>query len=255
MKKVSLDTSRALDVLPAGTLGHASPISILPILELVPQLQPFKDAANNLETQAARAVIDSEAAYQKGTDFLTVCQEQWQQLEDLRKATKGPIDDYGKFIQSIFIPIQARVLAAKSSVNGRMLTFYRAEEKKRQDAAEAQRRANEEAAQRLAEDAQKRGDHATADAILDVATTAPVPVAAPRIGGTNTYGKATNVVKRWTASVEKPMEVLQAILDGKLPISLIDWKQVELNKVASQLKVEKTVHGLKVFQSETLQQR
>lgn len=255
MKKVSLDTTRAIDVVPAGAIGDAAPISILPILELVPQLEPFKEAATNIEGQASRAVIDSEEAFQKGADFLTVCQDRWQQLEDLRKATKGPIDDYGRFIQAIFVPLQTRFETSKTTVNDRMLAFHKAEKERREREAEEHRRRNEEAAQLLAEQAEKRGDTASAEAILEIATVAPVRQAAPRIGGTNSFGKSTNLVKRWTASVEKPMEVLQAIIDGKLPISLIDWKQVELNKVANTLKVEKVVHGLKVFQSESLQQR
>lgn len=254
MPKVSLDTTRALPIVPAGTLGQA-PISILPVLELVPQLKPFQDAAENVQAQADRAVIDSEAAFQKGTDFLTVCQDQWQQLEDLRKAVKGPIDDYARFIQSIFVPLQSKFMLAKTTVNSRMLAFHKAEEKRRADEAAAQQRANEEAAQALAEEAQKRGDHAVADAILQVATTAPVPAARPKIGGTNSFGRSTSVAKRWTATIEKPMDVLKAILEGSLPISLIEWKQAELNKVATTLKVEKVVHGLKVFQSESLQQR
>lgn len=255
MQKVSLNTSGSLEVVPAFTMGSAAPISILPILELVPQLEPFKVAADDVEAQSQRAVIDSEDAYQKGTDFLTVCTDQWQQLENLRKAVKAPIDDYGRFIQSVFVPIQTKFANAKQSVATRMLAFHQAEEKRREAEAAAHRRRNEEAAQLLAEQAQARGDHATANAILEVATTAPVPVARQRIGGTNSFGRSTAPVKRWTASVERPMEVLQAIIEGKLPISLIDWRQVELNKIASDLKVEKVVHGLKVFQTSTLQQR
>jgi hypothetical protein len=254
MTKVSLDTTNSVSIVPANT-GYSGPISILPLLELVPQLEPFKTAATNVEAQASRAVISSEEAYQKGSDFLTVCADQWQQLEDLRKAVKNPIDDYAKLIQSIFVPLQRRFEAAKSSVNAKMLAFHKAEEARRKAEEDKQRRINEEAAQRLAEEAAQRGDHAVADAILDVATQAPVMTSRPRIGGTNSFGRSTAVTKRWTASVDKPMEVLQAIIDGKLPISLIDWKQVELNKVATTLKVEKTVMGLKVFQSESLQQR
>lgn len=254
MQKVSLDTSKAVSLVPPGA-GFTGPISILPILELVPQLEPFKVAAANVEAQAERAVIDSEAAWQKGSDFLTVCGDQWDQLEDLRKAMKGPIDDYAAFIQTIFKPIQKRFLDAKLLVSDRMHAFQKAEKARRDQQEADQRRANEKAAEELAAAAEARGDTQTANAILDVATMAPIARSAPRLGGTNSFGRSTNVVKRWTASVESPMEVLQAILQGKLPISLIEWKQAEINKVATTLKVEKTVLGLKVYQSETLQQR
>jgi hypothetical protein len=245
--KVSLVTTDALVV--------ASDISILPILKLAPQLEPFKAAAENLEAQAERAVIDSEDAWQRGSDFETICQQRWDQLEALRKAAKGPVDDYGKLIQSLFVPILARYKAAREKVNAKRLTFYKTEGAKRQAAAEAVRRANEEAALKLAEEAQKSGDAAGAAAILEVATMTPKSVPALRLGGTNTFGKSSNVTKRWTATVENPMEVLKAILAGNVPISIVDWKQVELNKVAASLKVEKSVFGLKIQQAENLQQR
>lgn len=245
--KVSLVTTDAVP-LSAG-------ISVLPALALVPQLEPFKRAVENLEAQADRAVIDSESAYQKGSDFETICSDNWNQLEDLRKAVKGPVDDYGKFIQSLFVPLQTRFKAAKEAVNSKRLAWWRAEDKRQKEAAEAVRRANEEAALKLAEQAEKSGDTAGAAAIMEVATMAPAPKPAMRVGGRNTFGKSDNLTKRWTASVENPMEVLKAILEGKVPISILEWKQAELNKVASQLKVEKSIFGLKIFQTESLQQR
>lgn len=247
MEKVSLVTTDAVPL----TTG----ISVLPALALVPQLEPFRKAVENLEAQAIRALIDSEAAYQKGSDFETVCSDNWTQLETLRKATKGPIDDYGKFVQSLFVPLQTRFADTKSIVNAKRLAWFKAEQKRQEDAAEAVRKANEEAAQKLAEQAEKSGDTAGAEAILEVATMAPTLRPTMRVGGRNTFGKSDSLAKRWTASVENPMEVLKAILEGKVPISVIDWKQVEFNKIASQLKVEKTVFGLKIYQTESLQQR
>jgi hypothetical protein len=244
---VSLNTTDAIVV--------SSDISILPILKLVPQLEPFKEAATKLEAMAERAVIDSEDAYQRGSDFETICRQRFDQIETLRKATKKPIDDYGKLVQSIFLPIQERFTAARAKVNAKRLTFYKAEEKKRLDAAEAIRKTNEAAALKLAEEAEKSGDAAGAAAILDVATMPAQAVAPLKLGGTNTYGKSTNLTKRWTASVDNPMALLNAILAGNVPISIIEWKQVELNKVAASLKVEKTVFGLKVYQTESLGQR
>lgn len=254
-KKVSLDTSKAVLLAPEGTFEGRG-ISILPVLELDPQLKPFRDAAANVIAQSERALIDSEAAWQKGSDFLTVCDEQWDQLEALRKAMKGPVDDYGKFIQSLFVPLQAKFTAAKTTVSERMRLFQVAEEAKRKAAAAAVQKANEEAAAKLAEEAEKRGDTAGAEAILQVATMTPVTPAPLRLGGTNSFGKSTSTVKRWTGSVESPMDVLKAIIAGQLPISIIkEWSQVDINRIAANLKVEKTVHGLKLFQSSNIQQR
>jgi hypothetical protein len=247
MTKVSLVTTDAVAL--------STGISVLPALSLIPQLEPFKAAVANLEAQAQRALIDSEESWQRGSDFETICAQHWEQLEDLRKAVKGPIDDYAKFIQALFLPLQQRFRAAKELVNTKRLTFQRAEQKRREAAAEAIRRANEEATLKLAAEREAQGDTQSAQAIMDMAVMLPLRQPSLRLGGRNTFGKSDSIAKRWTASVEQPMEVLKAILAGHIPMSVIDWKQAELNKVASSLKVEKTVHGLKIFQTETLQQR
>lgn len=231
-------------------------INVLPALKLIPVLAPFKVGADNVDGQAGRAVIDTEEAYGKASNLATICQQNWDQLEDLRKAVKGPVDDYAKFIQALFVPLQLKFKAAKDTTLAKMLTFQKAETARRAAAAEAVRKANEEAAQKLAEEAQERGDTATASAILDVATMAPVPVAAPRFTGSNAFGKSTSARKVWVASVAEPMVVLKAIIDGKLPISLIkEWSTSELNRIAGAVKAETTSNGLKIEFKESLQQR
>lgn len=54
-----------VEILPKVTLSHEGElaldtgVSVLPALRLVPQLEPFKLAVAELETQGARAVINS----------------------------------------------------------------------------------------------------------------------------------------------------------------------------------------------------
>lgn len=254
MSKVELITKDAVAIIPAEA-GYGSPISILPILALVPQLEPFKTAAANIEDQSTRIVIDSEAAYQKGSEFMSICTMNWDQLEDLRKAVKGPVDDYGKFIQALFVPLQTRFKAAKEIAETRMLAFTKAEKKRRDDAEALVRKANEEAALKLAAEAEAKGDVAQAESIMEVAVMAPAPRPAVRYGGSNSFGRSTNLVKRWTATVENPMETLKAIIDGKLPISILEWKQAELNKCATKVGVVSKTLGLNIYQTESLQQR
>ena len=242
--------------LPPGALTVANGISILPALKLVPALEPFKAAATDLEAQGERAVIDTDEAYQKGSDFLTLCDQQWRQLEDLRKATKGPVDDYGKFIQGLFLPIQSRFVAVKEGMKARMLSYQKAAEARRLEAERKVRAAQEAAALELAEQEAKGGNTAAADAILEAASAA-VPARAPprKIGGSNTFGRSTHVAETWVGRVVEPMEVLKAIIAGQLPVTLLEWRQVELNQVARSVKVEGTYRGLKIEKVEGLRQR
>jgi len=242
--------------LPVGSLAVADGISILPALKLVPVLEPFKVAAADLEAQFERAVIDTDEAFARGSDFLSVCEQQWKQLEDLRKATKGPVDDYGKFIQTLFLPIQSRFASVKSAMQGRMLGYQKAAEARQREAEAKVRKAQEAAALELADQEAKSGNVAAADAILDAATAVP-PARAParKITGSNTFGKSTHIAESWQGRVIEPMEVLKAIIAGQLPITLLEWRQAELNAVARQVKVEGIYRGLKVEKVEGLRQR
>lgn len=250
-----------VEILPKVTLSHEGElaldtgVSVLPALRLVPQLEPFKLAVAELETQGARAVINSVDTYQRGSEFLSFCASNWDQMEVLRVAVKKPIDDYAKFIQSLFVPTQNRFTAIKNAVAAKMLTFKKAEDARVAAEQERIRKANEEAALKLAAESESRGDTAGASALLEVATMMPVAYAAPRLGGRNSMGKSTGTTKRWVGSVENPMVLLKAIIDGKVPISVIEWRTAELNKIAAGLRVTATVNGIKMEQSETLGQR
>lgn len=239
----------------SSDLAIGENMSVLPVLKLVPQLEPFKVAAAELEAQLERAVIDSVDAWQRGSDYVSICDQNWKQLEDLRNSVKRPINDYAAFVQTIFVPLQDRYKRVKIAMTGRMFEFKKAEDARAKAAEEAQRKRNEDAAVKLAEEAEKSGDSAGAAALLEVATMAPLPAPAPRLGTRNSFGKAMVPTKRWVGTVDNPMETLKAIIDGKVSISILEWRQSELNKFAANLKVEKTVFGIKLFQSETLGQR
>ena len=64
-----------------------------------------------------------------------------------------------------------------------------------------------------------------------------------------------NPVKTVGSQIVEPMEVLKAIIAGQLPVTLLEWRQVELNQVARSVKVEGTYRGLKIEKVEGLRQR
>lgn len=249
-KAVTLQAPGQVEGMPAGQA-----ISVLPVLELIPQLVVFDERAAELEEMEKRAVIDSADAYMRGSDFETICKTNFDQLEAVRKAVKGPVDDYAKLIQSIFLPKQGRFTAVGKLMNAKRLAYHKAEEKRLADEAAAQRQKNEEEMLKLAEQTQAAGDTKGAAAILEAAVVAPVSVPQVRIGGSNSFGMSSSMTKRWVGSVEKPFEVLAAIISGKFPIDMIEFKQAEMNAAAKKIGVKGTFNGLKVDQSETLGNR
>lgn len=241
---------------PSGALTVATGISILPVLSLAPTLVPFENAAAELEDQLSRAVIDSDEAYAKGSEFLSLCAHMGGQLETLRKSVKGPIDDYGKLIQTMFLPKLERFKAAGKTMSERMLAYHQAAEARRREAEEKTRRAQEEAALALAAEQEAKGDTAGAGAILEAATVQPATRAPPRkIGGSNSMGRSTHVAVSWEGRVAEPMVTLKAIIDGKLPITILEWRHAELNRIARDVGVEGVHSGIKVSKVEGLRQR
>lgn len=257
--KVEVSQEKAITLQPPAAASAEAPathaISVLPVLELLPQLVVFDERAQELEEMETRAVIDSADAYTRGSDFETICKTNFDQLEALRKAVKGPVDDYAKLIQSIFVPKQSRFNAVSKLMNAKRTVYYKAEQARLEKEAADQRKKNEEDMLTLAEQTEAAGDAKGAAAILEAATTAPVPVAPVRIGGSNSFGKSSSMTKRWVGTVEKPFEVLAAIISGKYPIDMIQFQQAELNAAAKKIGAKGTFNGLKVDQSETLGNR
>lgn len=256
---VVVSTAKAVTLQPPTPAQGVAPatqaISVLPVLELLPQLVVFDERAQELEEMQLRAVIDSADAYTRGSDFETICKNNFEQLEVMRKTVKGPVDDYAKLIQSIFVPKQTRFTAVSKLMNAKRTVYHKAEEKRLADEAAAQAKKNEEEMLKLAEQTEAAGDAKGAAAILEAAVVAPVPVSQVRIGGSNSFGKSSSITKRWVGTVEKPFEVLAAIISGKYPIDMIEFKQIELNSAAKKIGAKGTFNGLKVDQSETLGNR
>lgn len=242
-------------LLPDHDIGNG--VILMPPLELVRQMGPFAQNALELSDQAERAVIDTDAAYQIGTEFMSTCTQQFNVIEELRKKAKQPVDDLAKYIQGQTVPSQNLLNLAKGKIERLMLAYRRKVEAERQAAAEIIRKQQEAETLKLAEQEEAKGNTGVASAILDAAT-APVPVrAAAPIGGmrTNSMGRSTNLASTWVGTAAEPMKMLQAIIDGKLSIACIEWKAGELNKAAKTIGVEGVHNGLKVEKSESLRQR
>jgi hypothetical protein len=252
--------SQALTAIPVKEDGLeiAPGISMLPALRIQASLVPLKKRGEELMAMAQRAVIDSPESYARGVKYLSLSKEYFDQVETYRKSVKGPIDDYGKFIQSIFKPLLEMAKnpigrnGGSDIVSAKMLTYQQEEERKAREKQEAERKAREEEARRLAEEERAKGNTEVAAAIEDAAAAAPAPRVETAISNVRVDGARAQVTKTWTGEVIKPMVVLQAILDGKVPISVIDWSQSGLNAHARDLKVEGEFNGIKIFEKSSL---
>jgi len=214
---------------------------ILTPSSLLTHSQPLIDNANNLTEQAERADVTDAESFDNATDFVKICQTQFNAAEDARKAVTGPLNDHVKWINAQFKPITNALTAAKSKVSMKAAAWKREEDKRVAAEAEEARKAAEEQAIKDAEAASEAGDEERAEAILDIAAETPAPVSkAPAARGAIT-GATGSTRTTWKGEVkfDDVQDVCKAIAEGKLPTNMVkDWNKNVMNDIAKRVGAE-----------------
>jgi len=193
--------------------------------------------------------------------FLQTAKQNADQLEVYRRSVKGPIDDYGAYIQSLFLPLITALRLDKDKtgayhiVGNKLLAYDREEARKAQVAADALRETQRLAAEKLAEEERKKGNVEVAEAIVEAAAAAPPPVVQTPATNMSVGGFRAGTRKVWKGEVDSAFDVLRAILDGKVSLSVIEWKPAELNKYAAEKKLAGTHNGIKCAEVDSLATR
>jgi len=231
---------------PTAMLAASDTISIAPAFEIARSLAPMKTAADSLLEQAKRAEVHDQESADKASLFLSVVKNKADRLESYRRSVKKPVDDYAAFIQSLFRPISDCLSDAKKLVSSKASDYLVEQERKLREEREAERRRQEEAALKIAAEAEAAGDAAGAEMILDASLKQkPEPKSATPPQVTNSLGGKLGLRRTWKGTVASPETVLRAILDGRLPWSLISWNQAALNEVARGIGQEGVFVGVR----------
>lgn len=256
----SKTTSLALQKAPALPAVSLAPgISIVPLLQLQGDLEPFEAAAADVEGQCSRAEISTLESYQAGSDILSAAQAQLVLLEDLRVSVKKPADDYGTMVQKLVNPLKLRFSEAKLQLTAKMLKWRNAEEARQRAAQDEVRKQQEAEAARLAEEARAKGNEATAARIEEMVAAAPT-APAPRISVPNYAGKTHGKRVYWLGEVHDQMEILRQVVAGKLPIHVVEFSKSGMNAEADKYikslpevdQKEQTYLGIRITKSEKL---
>lgn len=255
-----ISEAQALTTMAVGEQGLevAPGFSLMPSLRIAASLVPLRRKANELVAMAERAVIDSPEKYERGVQYLALVKQTYDQLETYRVSVKKPIDDYSKYIQSLFMPL-INLLRNDSNRTGghhvvarKMLAYKQAEEKKAADKAEEERLKRAAEAQTLADQERAAGNTESAAAIEEAAAAAPAPQVQSAVSNVRVAGAAVQTRVSWNGKVEKPMEVLKAIIEGKVPMNVLEWRQAGLNEFARTLKTKGEFFGIAVSDEESL---
>lgn len=198
-------------------------------------LTEYEEAAANLQAQADRAVIDSQEAYATGGDLIKVARSHAAKAEDLRKELTTPLHQLKTFIDGQFKGPKSAFDKVRSTIEGKMKVWQRAEQERiRKEAEEERKRLEEEA---LARAEQEKGEDQ--DRVLEEAAVAGQTLVDDAKVGTQrgNYG-STGTRKVYRTEVLDTKQFLKSLIAmadaGEINDlgAIIEFRKSGLNKLA-----------------------
>lgn len=214
--------------------------------ELIDEVAGMPEAYKNL---AVKTLEDCEFA----ANVLKESKASIKILEDRRKLITSPMDAAKKSVMDLFRPAVDAAAKLEKIIKPKISAYYSEQERLQKiaeaEAAEKQRKEREKL-EAQADKARAKGQIEKAEA-LEVQSVTQVSVVAPapqRVSG-------VSVRKSWVAEVTDPIAVCKLIAEGLIPPTVLDFKQSELNKIASTWQNSKEFAGLKISQQSIVASR
>lgn len=198
---------------------------------------------------ASRAVIDSADTMSRGADLAKQLKALAKRAEEERVAIVKPFNDGVKAINERFKALINPLLEAARAVEGKMLAYTQEQNRIAREAQEAQRKAQEEEAARLAAEAAAR--QSTEPMVsVPVATppAAPVtPVTTPPAITRGVMGSTASIRKTWTYELVDIQALAAARPDLVIPASA---------KINEEIRGKGgEIPGLRIYQQESMSVR
>lgn len=207
---------------------------IISTADLAMTVTNLQASADDLLSQAERATVDDQKAYEKGTDFRKIVSGIKKRADDKRKELVEPSGRRVRTINAEFKKVKDTLDQADTAVKTKMLGWYSAEQARIRKENERKRKVAEEAALEAAEKVEEEGDAATAEAILNMASEVPEADDRPAIGRGELTGATSVASTVWTGRVDNIKDACRAIADGLLPEDTVVFPQSKLNALARQ---------------------
>ena len=204
----------------------------------------FDASSTDITKRASEIVVDDAKSAEEAGEMLQTIKSlkkevetYWKPITDAtNKAHKAATGKRGEMLG----PIEA----VSSTLRGKVGVYQQkveAEERKRQQEADRLQREQEAAAKKAEEDRRleealhlkKMGKEEEAEAVISAPVEVPVPIPTPIVAPAPKVAKGIGTMKRWTAELVDIKVLMQAIIDGKAPPTLVEFNQ----KVASQMAV------------------
>jgi dsDNA-specific endonuclease/ATPase MutS2 len=217
------------------------------------EVMELEQKALAIDTQAREVSIKNQEGYDRANDFLKAIKG----MQAKVKETFRPIIEKAYSAHKEAVAQEKKhmepLLMAYDLVNGKMLGFYREQERIRQEAerklqAEAEKKRQEALAK--AEEARAVGKEAKAERFEEKAASVVAPTLAPM------FDKGSAVIKKlYHAEVYDLMALVKAIAAGQAPIVLVEANMPVLNAQARALKDMMAYPGVKAVAEDNLSTR
>lgn len=218
----------------------ASTELIIATADLALKTNDYAQKADNLLDQAKRAEINDIPSFEKAQTFVGIAGNIHSNLETERKQIIEPYDKRVRFVNAQFKPVRDKLEEAMNTVKTKAQSFERSERARLERERQAQQRAAEDEALRVAGEREAAGDAAGADAIVEMATNVQLPKAklvVPRSEITGTKFKTRRV---WEGRAANIKELCAAIGRGDLPEDIVEFKKSRLNEIAKEWAAART---------------
>lgn len=204
----------------------------------------FAELANSI-------VITNQDELEKAAKFLTENKSEQDRLDKDRRELVDPLNAVVKNINGKYKPISDALTLAESIVKKKVSAYIteqerlqRVEQARLNELAEKQR----ERLEVRADKAEEKGDDSKAQALRDTASTVVAVAAAPQVHAVAGLGTK----KVWKATVTDAQKVCKLIAEGIIPVTMIEFKLVELNRFASQWQNTRTFEGITITKENSI---
>lgn len=227
-------------------------------LEVIENLVTLADPVKEVEEQAKKffkmdgkeevSTIESDEDFDRACNFALDCNTVEKRLDTRRKAIVDEPNKFVKRVNGVINPYIDRINTVRVKVTT-AARLYKAKKDAAQQKKDAEERAaREKEALDRAQRLQDSGHTEAANQLLDIAASAPKPVTTKR---TVSGGSAFDTT-RWVGEIADKKALLQAAIEGRIPLDKIEISQAYLNERARELKKEMVVDGIKITQSNNL---
>lgn len=205
-----------------------------------------------LDTAKQITVVD-QASLQAASNYLRENKAEQKRLDDERRSLTDPLNKVVKDLNGKFKPLLETLQNAERIVKGAVSQFQIAEDRRiaaeraaAEEAARKERERLENQAVKLAE----KGKEEQAQAKMEQAATtvAVAPVEQAKADGVSTR-------KTWKADVVDVRKVCALIASGEIPATVVQFKPLELNRLASMYQDTKQFEGLRIYADITVASR